>query len=121
MWPRNELQRIAESDDLHIAPFRDDGKTYGTPIWIWSVTVDSDLYARAYNGTSSRWHEAALAQRAGRISAAGMTKEVAFAPVEGAINDRVDDAYRRKYATSPYLAAMTGERARAATVRISPR
>jgi hypothetical protein len=116
----DELRTITEADDLHVAPFRVDGRTYGAPTWIWSVAVEGDLYARAYHGTSSRWHEAALAQRAGRISTAGMTKEVAFAPVEGAINELIDDAYRRKYATSPYLAAMTGERARAATVRISP-
>jgi hypothetical protein len=35
----NELKRIAESDDLHIAPFREDGVTYGTLTWIWSVIV----------------------------------------------------------------------------------
>lgn len=38
------------SDDLHISPFREDGKTYGTPTWIWSVVVDGGLYVRAYNG-----------------------------------------------------------------------
>ena len=120
-WPRAELRRIAETDDLHVSPFREDGKTYGTPTWIWSVVVDDDLYVRAYNGTSSRWYQAALRQKAGRITAAGMTKEVAFEPVEGAINDRIDDAYRAKYAGSPYLAPMIGARARAATVRIAPR
>jgi hypothetical protein len=26
-WPKDELQRIAETEDLHIAPFRDDGRT----------------------------------------------------------------------------------------------
>src|SRR5919204_1526295 len=120
-WPREELRRIAETDDLHVAPFREDGKTYGTLTWIWSVVVDDELYARAYNGTSSRWYQAALKQKAGRITAAGMTKEVTFEPVGGAINDRVDDAYRAKYAGSPYLAPMVGRRARAATVRITPR
>jgi hypothetical protein len=25
-WSINELRRIAEMDDLHISPFRDDGK-----------------------------------------------------------------------------------------------
>jgi hypothetical protein len=120
-WPREELRRIAETDDLHVSPFRADGKTYGTPTWIWSVVVDDDLYVRAYNGTSSRWYQAALRQKAGRITAAGMTKEVAFEPVEGAINDRIDDAYRAKYAGSPYLAPMIGARARAATVKVMPR
>jgi hypothetical protein len=30
-WPKDELSKIAETDDLHISPFRDDGVTYGTP------------------------------------------------------------------------------------------
>jgi hypothetical protein len=46
-WPRAELRRIAVSDDLHVSPFRADGKTYGTPTWIWSVVVDDELYVRA--------------------------------------------------------------------------
>jgi hypothetical protein len=53
-WPEEELRKIAEADDLHIAPFREDGATYGTPTWIWSVAVDGDLYVRAYGrGTSA--------------------------------------------------------------------
>src|SRR2546423_8243207 len=96
-WPKDELRKIAETDDLHVSPFREDGKTYGTPTWIWSVAVDGALYVRAYNGPNSRWYQAALRQKAGRIIAAGMTKEVSFEPVEGPINDRIDDAYRAKY------------------------
>ena len=53
-WDQDELRAIARADDLHVAPFREDGKTYGTPTWIWSVTVDGELYVRAYNGRSSR-------------------------------------------------------------------
>ena len=44
-----------------------------------------------------------MRQKASRIVAAGMTKEVAFEPVDGRINDRIDDAYRAKYRDSPYL------------------
>ena len=120
-WSKEELYKIAEADDLHISPFREDGKTYGTPTWIWSVVLDDALYARAYNGIESRWYEAAIRQKAGRIIAAGMTKEITFEPVEGPINDRIDDTYRSKYAGSPYLEPMIGARARAATVRIMPR
>jgi hypothetical protein len=46
------------------------------------VRVDASLYVRGYNGVTSRWYQAALKQRAGRIIAAGLTKEVAFVPVE---------------------------------------
>jgi len=120
-WLREELKAIAESDDLHIAPFRADGETYGTPTWIWSVRMDDDLYVRAYNGQASRWYRSAMAQKAGRIIAAGLTREVAFESVAGPLNDRIDERYRAKYAGSPYLAPMIGERARAATVRVVPR
>jgi hypothetical protein len=41
--------------------------------------------------------------------------------VDGKINDRIDDAYRMKYHSSPYLSPMIGKKARAATVRIMPR
>jgi hypothetical protein len=117
-WTKHELRKIAETDDLHIAPFRDDGVTYGTPTWIWSVAVGDALYVRAYNGTASRWYQAALRQKAGRITAAGMTKEVAFEPISGSINDRIDEAYRSRYAESPYLNPMVSAQARAATIRI---
>jgi hypothetical protein len=120
-WSGDELRRIAEADDLHIAPFREDGVTYGTPTWIWSVVVDDALYVRGYNGQNSRWYQAAVRQKAGRIVAAGMTKEVAFEPVDGPVNNRIDDAYRAKYHGSPYLNPMIGARARSATVRIVPR
>ncbi len=121
-WPEEELRRIAATDDLHVSPFREDGTTYGTPTWIWSVMVDGDLYVRAYNGTSSRWYRAALKQKAGRITAAGVAKEVTFDPVhDAALNARIDDAYRAKYAGSSYLPPMVGEHARAATMRITPR
>lgn len=66
-WSKNELRQIAEADDLHISPFREDGATYGTPTWIWSVAVGDALYVRAYNGQNSRWYQAALRQKAGRI------------------------------------------------------
>jgi len=120
-WSKEDIGKIAETDDLHISPFRDDGVTYGTPTWIWSVVVDGSLFVRGYNGQRSRWYQAALKQRAGRITAAGMTREVAFETVQGAINERIDDAYREKYKGSPYLKPMIGERARSATIKVNPR
>jgi hypothetical protein len=120
-WSKRELDVIAVADGLHIAPFRADGATFGTPTWIWSVAVEGALYVRAYNGTRSRWYQAALRQQAGRINAAGMTKDVTFTPVDGPISDRIDDAYRTKYSSSPYLAPMIAARARAATLKVMPR
>ena len=66
-------------------------------------------------------YQAALRQKAGRITAAGMTKDVTFEIVEGAINARIDEAYRAKYHGSPYLDPMVSARARSATVRVVPK
>ncbi len=120
-WSKDELRGIADADDLHIAPLREDGTTHGTPTWIWSVAVDDGLYVRGYNGQKSSWYQAAVRQKAGRIIAAGKTIEVEFEPVEGPMNECIDKAYRAKYRSSPYLKPMIGERARAATVRIRPK
>jgi hypothetical protein len=120
-WSKDELRKIAEADDLHISAFREDGVTYGTPTWIWSVAVDDALYVRAYNGQNSRWYQAAMQQKAGRIIAAGMTKEVTIELVDGPINDLVDGAYRAKYRGNPYLSSMIGAHARSATVKVMPR
>ena len=119
-WRKDELKKIADTDDLRISPFREDGRTLGTPTWIWSVVVDDALYVRAYSGPSSRWYKAAMRQKRGRITAAGVTKNVAFEPVDGAINDDIDEAYRKKYENSPYVQPMIGERSRSATVKIEP-
>ena len=119
-WNKDELEKIAGADDLHISPFREDGETYGTPTWIWSVVVDGGLYVRAYNGQRSRWYEAAMQQKAGRITVAGMAKEVRFERVDGPMNDGIDEAYRTKYKSSPYLEPMVGASARSATVKIVP-
>ena len=119
-WTADELAAIAGADDLHIAPLRPDGVTFGTPTWIWSVAVEGGLYVRADNGVQSRWYHAAVTQGAGQITAAGLTRRVRFDTVTGPVNDRIDAAYQAKYGSSPYLPAMVTTRTRAATIRIRP-
>ena len=120
-WSKDELGKIADSDELRVSPLGKDGHTYRTPTTIWSVMVDDVLYLRAYNGVKSLWYQAAIGQKAGRVTAASLTKEVSFEPVEGPVNDRIDAAYRAKYKGSPYLKPMIEPRARAATLRVTPR
>jgi len=115
---KDDVRAISGADDFHISVLRDDGKTFGTLTWIWSVSVDDSLFVRAYYGKNSRWYNAALKQKAGKIRAAEMTKQVRFETVSGDINDRIDDAYRKKYKGSPYLNDMISERARAATIQV---
>lgn len=118
--PTDQLAKIANSDDLKVSPLRDDGVSYGTPTWIWNVAVAGQLYVRPYNGTRSRWYQAAITQKPGRIHAAGMVVDVLFDPVVGNVNSQIDNAYRAKYKGSPYLDHMVGKNARSATISISP-
>lgn len=121
-WNPDTIERIAATDDLHIAPYHPDGVTTGTLTWIWSVVVDGRLFVRSYSGVNGRWYRAAIAQRAGRITAAGGEFEVEFAPVDDAeLGDQIDAAYRAKYATSPYLPPMVAASAKAATVEVTPK
>lgn len=113
-----DIKEIAERNDFHIAPLREDGKTYGTLTWIWVVEVNGELYVRAYNGKRSKWYGAALKQKAGKIEAAGRERAVHFEPVSGALNDRIDAAYKVKYSGSAYLGTMISERAKEATVKV---
>jgi hypothetical protein len=119
-WSEEELRRFTETDDLHIAPFREDGATYGTPTWIWSVVVNGALYARAYNGTAASWYKAAISQKAGKITAAGMQRDVQFGLVGAELAPKIDVAYKAKYSSSPYLSCMIASRVQAATVLILP-
>ncbi|UOV05462.1 DUF2255 family protein [Pseudoxanthomonas mexicana] len=121
-WQLPTLRNIIDRDDLHVAPFREDGSTTGTPTWIWCVEVDGELYVRAYHGTRSTWYQAAMNQGAGRIAAADLLRDVAFEHVQQSeLLDRIDEAYRVKYAGSPYLASMIASKSRAATARVRPR
>lgn len=118
-----ELNKINAADDLKISPFRADGKTYGTPTWIWEVVVDGELYVRAYNGKNGSWYQSAISQKAGQIHAAGMVKDVVFEALaqQDLVQEKIDVAYQAKYGGSPYLGSMISERAKAATVKISPK
>ena len=120
-WSKDELSKIAGSDEIHISVLRADGKTYSAPTTIWSVAVDGALYVRAFYGTKSRWHQAAMREKAGRVTAAGITKEVSFEPIAGPINDLIDRAYKAKYKGSEYLSPMISARARSATFKVTPR
>ena len=81
----------------------------------------ASLLSRLWAGDYADRRGAKRAVLTGLLVAAGVTKEVTFEPVNGPINDRIDEAYRAKYGDSPYLGPMIGSRTRAATVKVLPR
>jgi hypothetical protein len=120
-WSQEALDVIAETEDLYVSPFREDGTTYGTPTRTWALVVDGAVYVRAANGQQSRWYQAAISQKAGRVRVAGKSHEVTFEPVGSEVDVAIDVAYEEKYPASSAVPIMQGDGPKSATVRISPR
>lgn len=121
-WSRAQLAAFSTAYDFQVSPFYSDGQTYGTPTWIWSVVVGQQLFIRAWNGPRSRWYRSAVTQRAGRIHLAESNHLVNFVPIcDEQLNNQIDQAYRQKYAGSPYLMPMLASGPRQATVQVMPR
>ncbi|CAJ1188036.1 DUF2255 family protein [Companilactobacillus nantensis] len=117
-----QMEQFSQADDLRISPFYSDGKTYGTPTWIWSVVVDKKLYVRAWNGQQSRWYRSAVQQKAGRMHLAGGNFEISFKPItDSQLIKQIDQAYKIKYADSAYLAPMLQSGPQSSTLNIVPR
>ena len=120
-WSADQLKAIAENDDLYVSPFREDGMTYGTPTQTWALVIGGNVYVRAANGQESRWYQAAVARKAGRVRVAGQYYDVVFEPAGDDDADAIDAAYEAKYPGSPAVPIMQGAGPKSASVRISPR
>jgi hypothetical protein len=122
-WTDDELSRIGDAGELEIAPLRDDG-TLRPPTTIWVVRDGDGLYVRAFRGRTGAWFRATQVRHEGRITSAGVTKNVTFAEEpDPAVNDRLDAAYRTKYRSydQRYVDPMVTRTARETTLRLVPR
>ncbi|HIY94018.1 DUF2255 family protein [Companilactobacillus sp. HBUAS56275] len=121
-WALEQLQKFSQADDFRVSPFYSDGKTYGTPTWIWSVVVDHRLFIRAWNGQNSRWYRSAIQQQGGRIFLDGSNHEVIFKKLhDDKINELVDQGYRDKYGESCYFPPMIQNGPRSTTIEVLPK
>lgn len=121
VWTGEQLAKIDANQDLYVFPFRDDGTTYGTPTQTWALVVDGNVYVRAANGPASRWYQAAITQKAGRIRVSGTFYPATFEPAGTTDEAAIDAAYEAKYPGSSAVPIMQGDGPKSAAVRISPR
>ncbi|SKB08877.1 DUF2255 family protein [Aeromicrobium choanae] len=120
-WTPDELERIGEAEELHIASRRKDG-TLRPFIIIWVVRVDEDVYVRSAYGTDNPWYRRAVASGTGRIRAGGLERDVTFATPDGSLHQAIDSAYHAKYDRygPAIVGSVTGPGAAAATFRLDP-
>ena len=121
-WTSDQLDTIGTADELEIAPLRRDG-TLRTPVTIWVVRHDDDLYVRSWRGRGGVWFRTAQARHEGHIRASGIEKDVTFVEeTDPGINDQIDAAYRAKYRRyASYVPPMISPQARATTLKLVPR
>jgi hypothetical protein len=119
-WSDDELRRIADSDELEIAPVRSDG-TLRRPVTIWVVRVGDDVYVRSVNGRSASWFRRAQDRHEARISVVGVTKDVRLVET-GEDTDAIDAAYRTKYRryAARIIDSIISPQAGAATLKLVP-
>ena len=119
-WTRQELAAIGDAEELEIASQRADG-TLRRFVTIWMVRVGDALYVRSVKGRDGWWFSGVVDQHAGRISAGGVTKDVAFVeiPANDPVNDAIDEQYKSKYAPYPSAwASVVTPRSKASTLRL---
>jgi len=118
-WNPTTLTQLAAADEVQVAAAYAEG--YGSPVTIWDVCVDGELYIRAYTGDKSRWYRAARARGAGRLTAGDLSVDVTFDPdVDPRLDADIDAAYHAKYDPSPSVPAMVGDAAHAHQLRVVP-
>src|SRR4051794_19713938 len=120
-WSDDELRRIAETEELDIAPVRRNGELRSaTPIWV--VRAGDALYVRGAYGANKGWHGVARTSRRARISAGGTQRDVAIEDADQSVFDAVDAAYRFKYGSryTSIVDSITDAEHRATTLRLVP-
>ncbi|GAA1724966.1 hypothetical protein SAMN06265174_101783 [Dietzia kunjamensis subsp. schimae] len=123
-WSKQQLALIDEEPSFYVAPFRDDGTTYGTDTETWALVVDGAVYVRAASGPASRWYQAAITQKAGRVRVADQYFNVTFENSGTDYEAEIDAAYQTKYGSheeSFAVPIMQGAGPKAAAVRITVR
>lgn len=120
-WTEDELRRIGDAYELHIATYRPDG-TARQPIPIWQVRVGDAIFVRSAHGPENGWFR--RAQSAGaRIESGGVERDVAFEPAPPALADEITATYHAKYdryGPGP-VGAVTGDDVLETTLRVTPR
>ena len=120
-WSDDELRRIADAEELEIAPVRRNGELRSaTPIWV--VRADDDLYVRAAYGSGSGWYGVARTSRRARISAGGVERNVAIEDADESVFGAVDAGYRSKYGSryAGIVETINDAEHRATTLRLVP-
>ena len=120
-WTDAELSAIGGTDELRLSALRADG-TLGKPVTIWVARLGDDLYVRSVRGADAAWFRGTRGTGKGRVSAGGVSADVAFDLVGDASKSEIDAAYQAKYSGYPplYVNPLLSPPAQETTTRLVP-
>ncbi len=129
-WTAAELDLLDGTGEVDVATRRGDG-TLRTARIVWIVrhrdTEGDAVYVRSVNGTTAAWYRGVQTRHEGELTAGRLQRDVAFVEVgehvgdDRELDDALDTAYRDKYGrSSSAVAHITGDLARATTLRLDP-
>jgi hypothetical protein len=118
-WTSEELDRIGQAEELHLATRRRDGGLSRYVI-MWVVPAGDSLYVRSAYGPGNPWYRRARAAGEGRVRAGGVERDVTFASAGAAVQGDIDAAYHAKYDRygPQIVGSVTGPKADAVTIRL---
>jgi len=120
-WTADELERLGNEDELQLSSERDDG-SLRDPVIMWMVRVGDEIYVRSVKGREGPWFLGTQTRRRGRISSAGVERDVEFEDADRTLDDAIDAEYRRKYANEPqeWVDPVLTDKAQGSTIRLAP-
>jgi len=120
-WTGDELDHAGDTEELQLASRRPDGslRPYVT---MWVARAGRDLYVRSAYGPGNPWYRHATASGTGRVRAAGIERDVTFAPASAEAQHDIDAAYHAKYDRygPAIVGSVTGPAAHQVTIRLLP-
>ena len=118
-WTPEELDRIGQAEELHLATRRRDGGL-SRYVTMWVVRAGGSLYVRSAYGPGNPWYRRARAAGEGRVRAGGVERDVTFESTDAAVQSGIDAAYHAKYDRygPQIVGSVTGPDAEAVTVRL---
>ncbi len=94
-----DVNELVAPSEITMRTMRGDGSWSSRPIWV--VSVGDKAYVRSALGRRGAWYRRALAGGDVEIEVDGQSTPVSLEPVhDDALNKKVSDAYRAKYARS---------------------
>lgn len=118
-WTAAELRQLDRAGEVRVAGRRADG-TSRTPVIVWHVVVDGNLYLRSVKGPEGQWYKGVARYFEGFLAWGGQTRSVTYA-LDSTHDSAIDAAYTAKYGNGSATRAITNSLSKQTTLRVDPR